>query len=54
LVSRVQFFVDLAYREDFKGKPHKAATNLMSPEKQRYCKQEIAELLERKLMKTTT
>jgi hypothetical protein len=26
----------------------------MSPEKQRYCKQEIAELLERKLMKTTT
>jgi hypothetical protein len=48
--SREQYFVDLPYRENYSGTPQKASANQMSPTKMDYYKQEIAELLRRKLI----
>jgi len=42
--------VDLPYKEDFKGCPQMAAANLMSLAELEYCKKDISELREKKLI----
>jgi hypothetical protein len=48
--TREQYFVNLPYKEDYLPKPQKASANSMSPTELEYCKAEIQELLQRKLI----
>jgi hypothetical protein len=48
--TREQYFVSLPYREDYIPRPQKASANHMSPTELEYCKQEINDLLQRKLI----
>jgi hypothetical protein len=47
---REKYFVDLPYYEGYQDKPHKTSANHMSPSELEYCKQEIQELLNKKLI----
>jgi hypothetical protein len=51
--SQEQYFVDLPYDDNFKGTPLSAAAIPMSPEEQKMCREEIQELLDRKLIETS-
>jgi hypothetical protein len=47
---REKYFVDLPYCEGYQDKPQKAFSNHMSPSELEYYKQEIQELIRRKLI----
>lgn len=47
---REQYFVNLPYRENYSPRPQKGSANHMSPTELEYCKTEIQDLLNRKLI----
>lgn len=51
--TREQYFVNLPYKEDYIPRPQKASANHMSPTELEYCKKEIQELLQRKLIENS-
>jgi len=51
--TREQYFVNFPYKENYNPRPQKASANHMSPTELEYCKAEIQDLLNRKLIESS-